>query len=701
MITRAAAHPRRAEPSLPVRLLHLAALSAGAVALPVLDLLGDHPAFLAAFGARGRDAWFTALLLLLVPPLVLWAAGVVGHLVDRRLGWALHLFAVAFFGALFGLLLAERLGLGSGASVALAALVALAGVALYARVRPLRLLATVAAPVPLLVLGWFVLATPGGAFARGDGNPAGADVSPQRDIPVVMVEFDEFPLYSIQRPDGSIDARRFPNFARLARTSTWYPHYTPVYDETTRLSASILTGSKWKAKGKPWYGDYPRNLYKLLGRHFRLVRSEEATDFCSPRLCPRRMRPESGPVRVRHLLHGAGHAYLRKLAPPGRERTMAPSDPSLRPLVAKRKNRRQQVLDNLIGEGRITRWDSWVQAVGDRRGGALYFKHSLMPHTPWKYLPDGRAYRRDPRAEPIPGFGGDAAASDPWLMLTEQQRHLLQTRLADRMLGYLLDRIDRETSVGRKALVIITADHGQAFFAPGRDRHVADEETWPQLATAPLFIRYPGQKRGRVDRRRVRTWDFVPTIADVVGVRIPWKVRGVSILDQRGQVDQDTVTVSRREGPPIVAPLRRWAAELARQRRAQARRFGTGARSLYDVGPRRALLGRRVSTLRVGRPGRLRTPLFDKTFYADVRPRSPFIPANVAGRIDGGSLPRGLPVVVAVNGRIAQTGRTARLPRDARAYYTMMVDPRRFRRGRNEVRIYLLRGGLLIPIGGT
>jgi len=50
---------------------------------------------------------------------------------------------------------------------------------------------------------------------------------------------------------------------------------------------------------------------------------------------------------------------------------------------------------------------------------------------------------------------------------------------------------------------------------------------------------------------------------------------------------------------------------------------------------------------------------------------------------------------------IAATGETVRLRHDRRAYYTMMVDPRRFRDGRNSVKVYLLQGGALVPLGGT
>ena len=46
----------------------------------------------------------------------------------------------------------------------------------------------------------------------------------------------------------------------------------------------------------------------------------------------------------------------------------------------------------------------------------------------------------------------------------------------------------------------------------------------------PLFIKLPGQRRGRIISRPVRTIDLLPTIADVLGIRIPWHVDGRSLL---------------------------------------------------------------------------------------------------------------------------------------------------------------------------
>src|SRR4051812_14307472 len=118
---------RRAEPSLLARLLHLLALSAGVVAAPVLAQLGNHPNFFTAFGARGGGTWAFALTVVFVPPLLLWAVGLVAELIHPRLGRAVHVAAIGLLGAMLGLLLAKALTAGTLVSLLLAVLVAAGG----------------------------------------------------------------------------------------------------------------------------------------------------------------------------------------------------------------------------------------------------------------------------------------------------------------------------------------------------------------------------------------------------------------------------------------------------------------------------------------------------------------------------------------------------------------------------------------------
>src|SRR5258705_12459010 len=95
------------------------------------------------------------------------------------------------------------------------------------------------------------------------------------------------------------------------------------------------------------------------------------------------------------------------------------------------------------------------------------------------------------------------------------------------------------------AWIGITADNGESFLHPNHDRHVADAITFTDIASTPLFIKLPGQKKGGYDDRHVRTFDVVPTIADAAGLAMPWKILGRSILKTRVP---DTVAVYREQG---------------------------------------------------------------------------------------------------------------------------------------------------------
>ena len=230
-----------------------------------------------------------------------------------------------------------------------------------------------------------------------------------------------------------------------------------------------------------------------------------------------------------------------------------------------------------------------------------------------------------------PGWGSDevwnpnqAAVDQYW------QRHLLQLGYADRVLGRLLDRL-RATGLYDRAVLVVTADHGVSFRA-GQKRRPLSDANRQDIAYVPLFVKAPGQRRGRVVAAAARTTDILPTLAGASGVRIPWHVDGHSLLGPRPA--ERTVILVKDKGKRFTIP----AAGLLRLReqalKRQLRLFGSGQPSstLFAVGPDRALLGhsfeggRRVTRLD---PIDLSTPL-----------------VQVSGRATGRS------VVVVADGRV-------------------------------------------------
>ncbi len=155
--------------------------------------------------------------------------------------------------------------------------------------------------------------------------------------------------------------------------------------------------------------------------------------------------------------------------------------------------------------------------------------HAELPHAPWQYMPSGLRYSR--------AILGRVPGSETWLdspgyPIQALQRLTLQLEYTDRLVGKLIDRL-RRLGLYDKALFIVLADHG-ASHIPGHSHRLLGDPPDPvnsgAIVHVPLFVKLPGERRGRTIDRPVRTIDVVPTIADVLGFHIPWKVDGSSLF---------------------------------------------------------------------------------------------------------------------------------------------------------------------------
>ena len=149
----------------------------------------------------------------LVGALIVWAL--------RGYGWWAMLVFVALLVAAFVLPPVGDLLGGSALAIPVALVIGAGGAALYARVAGVRSFVSVLAVAPLVVLLLFLVVSPVNTLVFPSSEAAIAGPR-QSTVPIVHVVFDELPLSTLVGADGAIDAKRFPNFARLARASTWY-----------------------------------------------------------------------------------------------------------------------------------------------------------------------------------------------------------------------------------------------------------------------------------------------------------------------------------------------------------------------------------------------------------------------------------------------------------------------------------------------
>jgi hypothetical protein len=436
----------------------------------------------------------------------------------------------------------------------------------------------------------------------GDAEAAGTHAS----APIVVVVLDELPVHSLMDADERIDARRYPNFARLAADSTWYRDTATVDQDTPYAVPAILDGRLPRQERLPVAADHPQNLFSLLAGRYELHVREDATAICAPRLCD----PDAGGgfgTRLRSLWHDAGLVYAHEVVPDHLEddlpavgrtwrRFVALADPSAAVAATRgvrRESKRHRFVRlhaNLAG-GRARRFEEFVADIDGGARPRLHFIHILLPHVPFRYLPSGTRYRNSPM-EALPGLDGRPGYDIPFLVKQSYQRHLMQLEATDRLLGKLLDRLN-EVGLYDSAVIAVVADHGMSF-RRGHDHRLVRAENVEDIAPVPFFLKLPGQRRGLISDKPLSTIDVLPTIADVVGVRIPWRIDGRSARAPTTAAQRRRLIISKKflHTFPVDTP-----AYEAEKRAALARKLRLFPGSLDRVGPALGVLGSRLADL--------------------------------------------------------------------------------------------------------
>jgi Sulfatase len=684
---------------------NLAVLWTFAVAQPLFDLLGDNPEFFAARGSSGFDIVSFSILLVVAPPASLVAIESLLGLLGRRVRRFAH---VGFVALLVALIAAQALKKSIDASdivlIALSLGVGAALAALYARAEPVRSFLNVLTPAPLVFLLLFLLGSPVSKLAFPD--EAGArTIGGVTRTPIVVVLLDELPSNTLVDRRGGIDGVRFPGFAELAREATWFKNAYTIYDSTERAQPAIMDGNLPEEDRIPVSSDHPNSIFSLFAKTHRLNVSEEATSVCSRDLCTDERLEESYGGRIGSMSEDLGLVWLHVVSPPGVESELASVSENWGNFGGdddagdggddqQRANTRFN-----LNRGRNERFEDWIAGIRAGNRPALNFKHTLLPHVPWQFLPSGRQYRRAPN-DLVPGLSNQAYEDQGQLDVL-LQRHFLQTGFADLELRKLWRHLKRER-LWDDALIVVAADHGVAFELGRRDRRRLRRENAAEIAPIPLLVKAPGQRRGKVDDAYVETIDILPTIFDLLELDPKVSMDGRSAFSREVQARDTLRILERGTFEPILIP----AKQFERERRAlidrNQRLFGSGRNGperLFRIGPHQELIGMRVSARSAG-PNLIELPYADE--YDDVDPRSGLVPAHVVARVkDGGAARRD--IAVAVNGRIAAVGNTFTLATGGEGeLLSVMVPEDSFRRGRNSVDVYeVSSAGALRWLGGA
>ena len=478
----------------------------------------------------------------------------------------------------------------------------------------------------------------GVAYGSSSNDPTGENstfiATADPDTPVVLVILDEFPTATLLEENQTINSQRFPNFAAFASKSTWYRDHTAAGDYTAWAVPPILTGNHVDERTLPTNRAQPNNIFNLLGPGRTVHAMEEVTELCSKKYCP------------------DGH------------QGEALGEPNAGEFV---KDKFKLLDMKAVGR--------WIDSIPSGKR-SLSVIHLPLPHQPQRFLPNGQTYPGGPVFFTIPRDRNDWTVSDAGTALI-QQRHLLQTAFADRVVGQIFEKV-KSNGDWDKSMIVVTADHGFNFDTR-YDRRDVEPGNIAATVNPPLMIKYPGQSTGVVSDESTQGIDVTPTIAKQLGKDQHYAMDGVPIdqipANREMTVNKDnlaeiTITADdiRRERPGVIA--------------AETRRVGNGG--LWKLGPVSGIIG--TNPVRRNAVAGARVEFDFPRRLADFTPGQGKVPSLVSGELTGVG-PNEV-VALAVNGIITSTSRTFRWNGAMR--FGSMVPPTALKRGENRTRLYLV-----------
>lgn len=650
------------------QLLHLGVVVGFAVAQPLYDLLAGQAEFFVARQSPALDIYLTAAIVSLIFPVFLFLLARLAGLCSGLLGRATYLLIMVWLVFAFCLIAIRQNDLAAGYwAFMLSMMIALIALAIYRQYSSARTFVTIMSPAILIFPIVFLLSDNVAMLRQANGDISADKESAQVSVgkaypPIVMVLFDELALNALLGSDGEIDAVRYPNFAALAGTSTWYRNATTVVPVTNFAVPAILSGRYPNVEALPVAFQYPQTLFSLLQDTHVLNIHESVTRLCPSQSCragglsfadtsQQLMFDLSAvyghmalPLRFSHWIPPLGHKW-GGFVKAGNIQSKKDEYKALESEV--RKALRENLNSNRVND--LNRFvhsiDDW--SVGDKP--PLHFLHLLVPHRPWKYYPSGTMYTsRDAR---VPGMDAADIYWGPEQSLADQAhgRYLMQVALADVWLGRIVEKLKR-SALYAESLLVVVSDHGASFAANDAARKLSTKN-YEAILPVPLFVKAPGQVQGRVDAANVEVTDVLPTMAQIIGLDLPVAVDGKpadspEVLQRTTKRVYDFFSHWKNE------PLDVDAALPGRSKRIEQKisLFGEGLQGgLHAMGEWRALQGKspQAFTLVSGKAG---VSINEASLFQDITLGGQFLPGLITGSLLGAESPPASTLVFALNG---------------------------------------------------
>jgi Sulfatase len=499
----------------------------------------------------------------------------------------------------------------------------------------------------------------------------------QSDTPLVFVIFDEFPLISLLDENREIDPR-YPNFLGMSKGWNWYRCTSTVAELTESAVPGILTG-RYPEKGRlPVIMDYPKNLFTLLKSSHR-VEAFETISWMNPGQILAN-QDEGYHTRWSSLVSDLWVLYLHIVLPEKYLSKLPPVAHSWGDFTTNAAkgaaNRRSYAQDPVM------LLKNFLDVVQSANTPAVYFLHVMLPHCPWHLLPSGKDYE----SKTFEGLitEGQKWQNDEPAVQRAYQRHLLQVGYVDRWLGKLFQRL-KQVGIYDKSVIVVVADHGMSFTTGGPARTLLKGNA-EEIIFVPLFIKATYQKIGKTLDWNVETIDILPTVAELMNFKIPWKVDGVSVANQPPPADRSRQICDR-----DCQTLYKFDSKLFADGSALDRKiswFGTQSNDrMFQFGPCSELIGKSVPSATETTKS-ITIKLRNRDLFNSISPNLDTIPTFVAGNIYSNSkLPASIALGISINGVIVATTSSIALTPNSHAFDAVIPESS-LRAGNNQLQIY-------------
>lgn len=493
-----------------------------AVSQPILDLYGRNVTVFSAAKLSTSEIVGFLLLVTLVPATAAATIDRFSRQFGSKVNESTRLVLLGVFSLLLGLAVARWLGLDS--DIASTGLAVVFGVGIpwaFDRSRPVREWSRWLAVLSVAVAGNAVVQMQpvlvGTEGAETDAVVAAPSVS------VIQLVFDEFPLYALIGPDGRIDAERFPGFAELATSSTWYRDTVSASNFTHQAVPALLASTRPSEEGAPFLAEYPRNIFTLFRGRVDVRGVEPVTSLCPDTLCApaNRVNDSIDARRFLRFIRDASFVYGQRVLPPSARKSLPSTDGAWGGFNAVADKFKQQFDGSALPH--LEALDRAVAAHVKDREPRVSVVHLLVPHAPWRLTPDLRV---TPQSREI----GIKNPDDADGVRDIYQAFLHQLGATDTAISAMIARL-REAGRWDDTMLVVSADHGISFLPGMPQRHTdfSDMAQADDIFRVPLFVKYPDQRTGEVSDCAASNLDVLPTIVETTGTSTAWTFAGESL----------------------------------------------------------------------------------------------------------------------------------------------------------------------------